>query len=57
MNKEQLLKQFEERWGDDLKFVLHEQDVRELFSDIAKMIDKVKPPRKPRDTMNPVNMR
>ena len=48
--KEQLLKQFEERWGDDLKFVLHEQDVRELFSDIAKLIDKLRP--KVKDVMN-----
>ena len=50
MNKEQLLKQFEDRWGDDLKFVLHEQDVRELFSDISKLIDKLRP--KVKDVMN-----
>ncbi len=37
--KQELLYDFEQKWGDDLKYVLHEQDVRELFSDISKLMD------------------
>lgn len=40
MNKELLLREFEEKWGDDLKFVLNEVSVGELFSDLSKMLDK-----------------
>jgi len=41
MDKGKLLHEFEEKWGDDLKYVLHEQDVRELFSDISKIMDGI----------------
>jgi hypothetical protein len=49
--KERVLRSFEDKWGDELKVVLHSLDVRELFSDIAHLVDKVV--KKPKQTQNP----